>query len=106
MSQHKLFDDEGREWMIGYDNPCGGFYATRFLSDEEAERTGEEADVLIGFGKGVSLDVLNRECVRHGLILSDDLLGDLFLDELREKRPLTLLQQLVRGLAEEAGLYD
>jgi len=106
MSQHHLKDSEGREWMIGYDNPCGGFFATRFLSDEEAERTGEEADVLIGFGKGVDLETLDEECRKHGLELDEKMLVELYHDESLELRPLSPLQQNVRKTFEEFGLFD
>jgi hypothetical protein len=92
--------------MVGYDNPCGGFYATRFLSDEEAERTGEEADVLIGFGKGVGIrELIGRTC-EEGLFLSDEMVAQLRIDHERECSPLTGLQQLVRQIATDVGAFD
>ena len=101
MSQHVTKDEEGRDWLFGYDNPCGGFFATRFLSDEEAEKRGEECDVLIGFGFGVSLETLVEQCAAEGLVLEEATIQMLERDEAQEKRPLTPLQQKMRKLAQE-----
>ena len=105
MSQHRAVVD-GKEWLFGFDNPCGGYFATRFLSDEEAEETGEEADVRIGFGRGVDLETLVEECLKHGFYIEDTVIQMLRRDELREKGPITPLQARVLGWAEEAGVFD
>lgn len=105
MSQYILRDEEGREWMVGYDSPCDGFFATRFVSDEEAEKTGIEADVLIGFGKGVDLPTLDKECQNHGLELSEEMLMQLSQDG-AEAPPRSSLQERVYAIFEEIGLFD
>ena len=102
MSQHTAYDDEGREWLFGYDNPCGGYFATRFLSDEEAEKTGEDADVLIGFGIGVDLTTLIAECAKHGLDLDDSDVRCLQRDKEQEHRARTPLQAKIWEFAQEA----
>ena len=96
MSSHRIMH-EGREWMIGYDNPCKGFYATRFVPDDEY--TDEEADVLIGFAQGVSLDELVAQCLNHGLTLETWMVATLARDKEREQRPLSPLQHRMRDLA-------
>jgi hypothetical protein len=107
MSQHHLKDSEGREWMIGYNNPCGGFFATRWALDQSgAEEDEARADVLIGFGKGVDLETLDEECRKHGLELDEKMLVELYHDESLELRPLSPLQQNVRKMFAEFGFFD
>ena len=106
MSQHILRDEENREWLVGYDNPCGGFFATRFVSDEEAEETGIEADVVIGFGRGVDLLTLDRECQSHGLELSKEMLVQLSQDGEEEGAPRTPLQDWVHTIFDQMGALD
>lgn len=102
MSQHHLKDSSDRQWLVGYDNPCGEFFAMRY-APEDAE---EEFDVYIGFGKGVDLETLDEECRWHGLELEEKFLVQLFHDESLEKRALSPLQQQVRAVFAEIGFFD
>lgn len=100
MSQHKYIDQNGREWMIGFDNPCGGFYASRWVDDPGDDDP--EADVLIGFSIGVDLPTLQTELKKHGVVLNEPLLQLLRDDLVHETRPLTPMQELIRSMVDGA----
>lgn len=102
MSRHYITQDE-YHWQIGYDNPGQGFYALRFVNWDTDD---EEADVLIGFGRGVPLSELALRCESHGLILSVELRAQLRIDQENETRPLTPLQELISNLAIQAGAWE
>lgn len=98
MSQRYIKQDE-YTWQVGYDNPCRGFYAIRYLDHHGPE---EDADVLIGFGEGVELDELVERCAEHGLTLPPDLILGLASDRFEEGRPLTPLQQRIWDLFQDS----
>jgi hypothetical protein len=108
MSQHFVKDKNGREWIVGYDNPCQGFFASRIATDEYEQATGQDCDILIGFGNGIDLKSLILECGKYDLVLyeHEGLIEELINDRLREIKPLSPLQEMVRAMAKEAGAFD
>lgn len=103
MSAHKQIDSEGREWLIGFDNPCDGYFATRFVPPEELERDKDkpEADVYIGFGDGVDLATLIKGTSENGLDLDESMIEILVADQCREAGPVTALQEQVLSLVDD-----
>lgn len=108
MSRHFVKNSDGREWIVGYDNPCQGYFASRIATEEYEQATGEDCDVLIGFGNGVGLKELMLECGRYGFLFYEHqgLVEKLINDKLREQRPLSPLQKRMRAIAKEAGAFE
>jgi hypothetical protein len=109
MSNHKVKDASGRDWMIGYDNPYKGFYAMRWNDQPEPEcdeacahwaefdcsldcphLKWREYDVSIGFGETISLEEVKEKCLKAGFDISPHE-AQLLEDRREEERPLTPL---------------
>ena len=117
MSQHIFMDQQGHRWMVGWDNPCQGFFALRENPEPKPESCGhcpipqpgrdcdqcpldahEDFDILVGYAKGVPLEELDIAVQEHGLLLNPQQLDLLTEDRKREERPLSPLQQQVHAI--------
>jgi hypothetical protein len=123
MGQVLLTDQNNRNWMAGWDNPTGGYYAQRF-GEREAPMPCEgcygnpdpgrdcdecpldkwqEFDVLLGFGRGIpNLEDLAIMMRHHGFTPTGEQLEMLARDGQESEKPLTSLQRKIQFLMREA----
>lgn len=119
MSQLFFTDQNGRRWMCGWDNPSQGYYASRENDKPDpctictdvtwedckicAGRDWQEFDVLIGFGRGVSIIELDAMTAMSGFKMTPEQLDQLEEDRARQERPLTPLQKNIRAMFEQSA---